>query len=114
VLWIVLVLVAMVAFSTYVRGAANRARAELAGRKRYRVTITIAGSGMATRAEMRERFALEEEVTRRRIGAITDGGSGNGEMWVEIAASGDDAADQLRAVVEETGMGKRATITACP
>ena len=108
-----LVLVAMVAFSSYVRGAANRARAELAGRKRYRITIKLAGGGMATRAEMRERFALETEVARRRIGAITDGGSGNGEMWVEIAASGDDAADQLRAVVEEAGLGERAGVTAC-
>jgi hypothetical protein len=50
-LWVLLLLVAMVAFSTWVRGAANRARAELAGRKRYRVTVRLAGNGMATRAE---------------------------------------------------------------
>ena len=41
-LWIVVLLVGMVAFSTYVHGAANRARAELAGRRRLRVTITLA------------------------------------------------------------------------
>jgi hypothetical protein len=110
-LWVLLVLVAMVAFSTFVRGAANRARAELAGRKHYRVTIKLAGNGMATRAEMRQRFALEEEVTRRRLGAIADGGSGNGEMWVEIAASADDAEGQLREIVDAQGIGGRTRIT---
>src|ERR1700686_4304419 len=102
-LWIVALLVGMVAFSTFVRGAANRARAELAGRRRIRVTIKLAGSGMATRAEMRERFALEEEITRRGIGAITDGGSGDGVMWVEIAAVGENAAQQIQEVLEARG-----------
>ena len=110
-LWVLLVLVTMVAFSIFVRGAANRARAELAGRKRYRVTIKLAGNGMATRAEMRQRFALEEEVTRRRLGAIADGGSGNGEMWVEIAASAEDAEGQLREIVDAQGIGERTRIT---
>ena len=111
-LWIVVLLVAMVAFSTYVRGAANRARAELAGRRRLRVTITLAGTGMATRAEMRERFALEEEIARRRIGAVTDGGSGEGVMWIEIAApDGEVVEKQIREAIDAAGLSARSAIT---
>lgn len=110
--WILLFLLMMIVFSTYVRGAATRARAELAGRKRFRVTIQIAGSGMATRAEMRERFALETEITRQRIGAITDSGSGNGTMWIEIAAAGEDAEGQIREALETVGLSARATVEA--
>jgi hypothetical protein len=111
-LWLVLLLVAMVAFSSYVRGAANRARAEAAGRRRFRVTVKLAGSGMATRAEMRQRLAIEEEIARRRIGAITDGGSGNGEMWIDIAAGESDTAEQqIREAVEAAGVGDRSTIS---
>lgn len=106
-LWIVALLVGMVAFSTFVHGAANRARAELAGRRRLRVTIKLAGSGMATRAEMRERFALEEEITRRGIGAITDSGSGDGVMWVEIAVNSDSAGEQIREAIEAAGLAGR-------
>jgi hypothetical protein len=110
-LWLVLLLVAMVAFSSYVRGAANRARAGLAGRRRFRITVKLAGSGMATRTEMRQRLALEEEIARRRIGAITDGGSGNGLMWFEIAAGQSDTAEQqIREAVETVGLSDRATI----
>jgi len=110
-LWIVVLLVGMVAFSTYVHGAANRARAELAGRRRLRVTITLAGTGMATRAEMRERFALEEEITRRRIGAVTDGGSGEGVMWIEIAAGNAEAAEeQTREAIDAAGLAGRASV----
>jgi hypothetical protein len=49
-------------------------------------------------------------VTRRRLGAIADGGSGNGEMWVEIAASGEDVEGQIREVIEGLGLGRRATV----
>ena len=111
-LWLVALLVGMVAFSTYVHSAANRARAELAGRRRIRVTIKLAGTGMATRGEMRERFALEEEIARRRIGAITDGGSGDGVMWIEIAASDGEAADdQIREAIEAAGLAGRAGVS---
>lgn len=99
---------------TYVRGAANRARAELAGRRRFRVTIKLAGTGMATRAEMRERFAMEEEVTRRGIGAVTDGGSGDGVMWVVIAAACDDAAAAeagIREAIGAAGLTERASLS---
>ena len=111
-LWIVVLLVGMVAFSTYVHSAASRARAELAGRRRYRVSIKLAGAGMATRAEMRARFALEEEIARRGIGAITDGGSGDGVMWVEIAAGGESESPhrQFQEAIDATGLTERASV----
>jgi hypothetical protein len=110
-LWIVVLLVGMVAFSTYVHSAASRARAELAGRRRFRVNIKLAGAGMATRAEMRERFALEEEITRRGIGAITDGGSGDGVMWVEIAVgTSQPAEEQIHDAIAATGLAERAGV----
>jgi hypothetical protein len=111
-LWIVVLLAGMVVFSTYVHSAANRVRAELAGRRRFRVAIKLAGSGMATRAEMRERFALEAEITRRGIGAITDGGSGEGVMWVEIAAGSETSAPEaeIRKAVEAAGLAERASV----
>jgi hypothetical protein len=112
VLWLVLVLVGMVALSSYIRGAAARARAELAGRRRIRVSIAIAGSAMASRAEMRERFAIEDELQRRGIGATTDGGSGNGAMWIEVALHDPELGEaQVREVLRGAGVGERATVT---
>src|SRR5258708_5597060 len=101
----------MWAFRGSVQGAATRAGAGLAGRGGLRVTIALAGTGMAPRAEMRERFALEEEITRRRIGAITDGGSGEGVMWIEIAAGDGEAAEhESREAIEAAGLAGRARI----
>jgi hypothetical protein len=110
-LWIVLLLAGMVVFSTYVHSAATRARAELAGRRRFRVAFKLAGSGMATRAEMRERLAFEEEITRRSIGAIIDSGSGDGVMWVEIAlGASQSAAEQIRDAIAAAGLAERAEV----
>jgi hypothetical protein len=110
-LWLVLVLAGMVGLSSYIRSAAARARAELAGRRRVRVSITIAGPAMASRAEMRERFAVEDEIQRRGIGATTDGGSGNGAMWIEVALHDPETGEEAIAnVLRECGIVERAAI----
>ena len=114
-LWILLLLIGMVAFSSYVRGAAERVRNEAAGSHRFRIRIRLAGR-KPSRVEMRERFALEEEIERRRLGAVAGSSVGEWVMWVEVAtaAEGEEVLRAIREVIEATGLGERAEVAPAP
>jgi hypothetical protein len=113
-LFLVAVLAGMVAFSSYVRRAAGKARSELASRRKVRIEIPLAGSGMATRAEMRQRYALEEELVRRRLGIVTDGASGGGRMWIIVAVAETAGDDDLQAAIAAAGLDGRAAVSPSP
>src|SRR5438045_1586678 len=104
-------MIAIVAVGTYVRGAAGRARAEFARRKRYHVSIKIAGDGLASREDLQERNAIENAILRRQIGALTDAGSGGGWMDLVIAvADAENGEAQLRQVLADAGVAERSEV----
>jgi hypothetical protein len=97
-------LIAFVLFGLYVRRQAERIRAN-DRRQRVRVNLKLAGDGMATPEELHVRHALEDEIERRRIGSVTDAGSGFG--WADFQVAVDDterAAEQIRALIDERGI----------
>ena len=109
--FIVLVLVAIVAFSSHVRGSANRIRAELAARPRWHISIKLAGDGVATRVELHERQSLEQELVRRQIGEVTEAGSGGGYMDVVVSVSDATTAEaKIGEVLAAAGLAARATV----
>jgi hypothetical protein len=111
VLWVMMFLVAIVLSGGFVRRAASRARAELAARRRVHISIRIAGEGMASREELRERAVIENEIHRRRIGEVSESGSGGGYMDVVIAVADAEAGElQLRELLAATGYLDRAEI----
>jgi len=111
VAWIVLVLVAALALGYYVRGKAERLRAE-AGAEVFRgslkealrrphviVLIAIAGK-IANPEEVHQRLAIEDEIERRKLGSVADAGSEDGAMnLLVVAAQGD--ADRCAAGINE-------------
>lgn len=103
-IWIVVPLLALVLFGLHVRREAERIRADDA-RPRVEVRLKLAGSGMATRDELRTRQAVEDEIERRNIGRVIDAGSGDGYATLVVAA--DDAANAaaaIRALLAERGV----------
>jgi hypothetical protein len=103
-------LIAFVIFGLYVRREAERIRAEDL-RPRIIVKLKLTGEGMATPEELHRRQELEAEIEKRSIGSITDTGSGDGRMYLEVAVADTSvAAEQLRDLLRERGMAGGAAI----
>lgn len=121
-LWILLVLVLMVIFGTYVRRKAAQLRAEEGteifrgsvseAKRRPHVVVRIPISGtMANPEEMHVRLAIEDEIERRKIGSVADAGSAKGEMHLLVVAAGGDApraAEGIRDVLASVGLADKA------
>jgi len=90
-------LLAFVLFGLYVRREAERLRAEDT-RPRLIVKLKLAGSGMASREELRVRQAIEDEIEKRGIGSIADTGSGEG--WATIQVLVDDVERAFEDIIE--------------
>lgn len=103
-------LIAFVIFGLYVRREAERIRAEDL-RPRVVVKLKLAGEGMATPAELHRRQELEEEIEKRHVGSIADGGSGDGWAYLNVAVADTAVAtEQLRDLLRERGMADGAAI----
>jgi len=97
VIWIVLILVLSLIFGYYVRGKAERLRAE-AGSELFRgsvkealrrpnVVVLIGISGKtANPEEVHQRLAIEDEIERRKLGNVADAGSEDGAMNLLVVA----------------------------
>ncbi len=123
-LWILILLVLMVIFGTYVRPKAAQLRAEegvetfrgsvAAAKRRPHVVVRIPISGdMANPEEVHVRLALEDEIERRKLGSVADAGSGKGQMHILVVAAGGDvqrAADGIRDVLASVQLADRANI----
>lgn len=97
-------LLAFVLFGLYVRREAERLRAEDV-RPKLLVRLKLAGTGMATREELRMRQAIEDEIEKRGIGSIVDTGSGGGWAHLQVAVTDPDpAAQQIRDLLRERGV----------
>lgn len=107
--WIMIALLVIVAGGSYVRGAANRVRQELASRKRIHITIKIAGEGMASRSDLKQRNELEDAIQAAGIGMITDSGSGGGYMDLVVAVANAESGEaQLSERLAAAGLADRA------
>jgi len=112
VIWIVVPLLALVIFGLYVRREAERIRAEDL-RPRILVKLKLAGSGMATPAELHQRQALESEIEKRGIGAIVDTGSGEGWATLQVGVTDPSvAAERIRELLRERDLLDRSEISA--
>lgn len=110
-LWILLPLIAFVIFGHFVHKKAERLRAEEA-RAHLRVSIRLAGEGMAMREEMQLRNAIEDEIVKRGIGKVDDAGSGGGVMHLQVvAADAGRAAAEIRDILAAAGVLDRATVS---
>lgn len=110
-LWILIPLVLFIVFGHFVRKKAGRLRAEEA-RPHVRVSIQLAGKGMAMRAELQLRNAIEDEIVKRGIGTVDDAGSGGGVMHLQVmAADAERAGAAIREVLAERGLSGRSTVT---
>jgi hypothetical protein len=104
VIWIMAPLLAFVLFGLYVRREAERLRAEDV-RPKLLVRLKLAGTGMATREELRMRQAIEDEIEKRGIGSISDTGSGDGWAHLQVAVTDPAAAaQQIRDLLAERGV----------
>jgi len=111
VIWIVLILVLSLIFGYYVRGKAERLRAE-AGSELFRgsvkealrrpnVVVLIGISGKtANPEEVHQRLAIEDEIERRKLGNVADAGSEDGAMNLLVVAANGDA-DRCAAGINE-------------
>lgn len=107
----VIVMIAIITISSFVRGSAGRARAEFARRRRFHISTKIAGTGLASRDDLKERNALEDAITSRGIGAIVDAGSGGG--WMDLVVAVVDAENgeaQLLRLLDDAGLANRSEI----
>ena len=103
-IWVMVPLLAFVLFGLYVRREAERLRAE-DSRPRLIVKLKLAGSGMASREELRMRQMIEDDIEKRGIGSIADTGSGEG--WAHIQVTVDDkerAFEELLRLIDERGI----------
>src|SRR5216684_5623639 len=103
-IWVMVPLLAFVLFGLYVRREAERLRAE-DSRPRLIVKLKLAGSGMASREELRMRQTIEDDIEKRGIGSIADTGSGEG--WAHIQVTVDDkerAFEELLRLIDERGI----------
>jgi len=102
VIWIVLILVVAIALGYWVRGKAERLRAEEGSEtfrgslaeamKRPHVVVVIGISGaMANPEEVHQRLAIEDEIEKRKLGTVADAGSENGAMSLLVVAAQGDA-----------------------
>lgn len=102
-IWVMVPLLAFVLFGLYVRREAERLRAE-DSRPRLIVRLKLAGSGMASREELRVRQTIEDEIEKRGIGSIADTGSGEGWATIQVAVVDPDAAiERIRELLRERG-----------
>ena len=101
-IWIVLVLIIFIALGQYVRGKAERLRAEDGNQsfrgslaeamRRPHVVVLIGISGpMANPDEVHQRLAIEDEIEKRKLGNVADAGSENGAMHMLVVAAQGDA-----------------------
>lgn len=105
-------LLAFVLFGLYVRREAERLRAEDA-RPRLTVKLKLAGSGMASREELRVRQTIEDDIENRGIGSIADTGSGDGWAHLQVAVTDPAAASQqIRDLLRERGVSEGAVVEA--
>jgi hypothetical protein len=105
-------LLAFVLFGLYVRREAERLRAADT-RPRLIVKLKLAGSGMASREELRVRQAIEDEIEKRGIGSIADTGSGEGFAHLQVAVTDPGAASQqIRDLLRERGVIDGAVVEA--
>ncbi len=110
-LWILIPLIAFIIFGHSVRKKAERLRAEEA-RPHVRVSIRLAGEGMAMREEIELRNAIEDAIVKRGIGTVDDAGSGGGMMHLQVVvADAERGAAEIREVLAERGLSERATVT---
>ncbi|HEV2720545.1 MAG TPA: hypothetical protein VG323_11045 [Thermoanaerobaculia bacterium] len=110
-LWILIPLIAFIIFGHFVRKKAERLRAEEA-RPHVRVSIRLAGEGMAMREEIEIRNAIEDEIVKRGIGTVDDAGSGGGVMHLQVVvADAARAAAEIREILAAAGVLDRATVT---
>ncbi|MEA2415643.1 MAG: hypothetical protein QOI58_2300 [Thermoanaerobaculia bacterium] len=113
-IWIIVPLLALVIFGLYVRGEAERIRADDL-LPRILVKLKLAGDGMATPAELHERQALEAEIEKRGIGTVVDAGSGEGFATLQVGvADSNAAAEQVRDLLRQWNVLDRAEISAKP
>lgn len=123
-IWIMLPLLAFVLFGLYVRREAERIRAEDGTIVRGRVKnfdelphvvvrLKLAGSRMATPAELHVRQSIEDEIEQRGIGSVADAGSGKGWAHVNVVA-GDPAAaaEKVRELLRDRGLLDSAEVIA--
>jgi hypothetical protein len=97
-------LLVFVLFGLYVRREAERLRAADT-RPRMIVKLKLAGSGMASREELRVRQTIEDEIEKRGIGSIADTGSGDGFAHLQVAVTDPGAAaQQIRDLLRERGV----------
>ena len=123
-LWIVIVLVLSLIFGYYVRGKAERLRAE-AGSELFRgslkealrrphVIVLIAISGkIANPEEVHQRLAIEDEIERRKLGSVADAGSEDGAMNLLVVAAQGDAercAAGIREILSSLGLTERSRL----
>ncbi|HYM60351.1 MAG TPA: hypothetical protein VEZ11_05610 [Thermoanaerobaculia bacterium] len=129
-IWILLALLGMVLFSSYVRSAAARARGGIAKSdeialnamrgdvSRSHVLITIARqSGRSKRRDLAERYAFEEEIEQRNIGRIIRADIDSGSMTVAVDCGDLDRATvsaRLQEAIAQAGLSGRATVEVLP
>ena len=115
-IFFVLLFAAMLIGGRMIREAAARARKDAAEEAeklpRYRVRIATAASGKPKRRESTERYVLESEIERQRVGRIIDSRSEIGAAEVVVALRPGATLDQLEKLVQGSAVASRATITA--
>lgn len=103
-LWILLPLIAFIIFGHYVHKKAERLRAE-EPRAHVMVSIALAGEGMASREELEQRNAIEEEIVKRGLGIVDDSGSGGGTMFLRVATTdAQRAVEEIRLILASAGV----------
>lgn len=124
-LWIIVPMLVLIAFGHYVRKKAERLRAEegtelvrgsleeMLKRPHVVVAIKLAGEGMATREELHERQAIEDQIEQRGIGKVADAGSGKGVMHLHVvAADAGRAAEEIRGLLAAAGLLEKTEVRA--
>jgi hypothetical protein len=110
-IWVMVPLLAFVLFGLYVRREAERLRAE-DSRPRLIVKLKLAGSGMASREELRVRQTIEDDIEKRGIGSIVDTGSAEGWATIQVAVVDPEAAkERIGGLLRERGVSGDAVVS---
>jgi hypothetical protein len=118
-LFFAILLAAMLIGGRMIRNAAERARGEATRESgsltHYRIRIATAGGLKPKRKDVTQRYAIENELERGKVGLVLD--SSLGPDFVEMVVAVRDAEQglvALRTVLEGAGLAGRSSITAVP